>query len=39
MLFIHLNNGKWGAVEIKLGSSDIDKAALNFIKIKRKNRY
>ena len=28
---IHLNNGKWGAVEIKLGSSDIDKAALNLL--------
>ncbi|MGI6711099.1 MAG: ATP-binding protein [Bacilli bacterium] len=33
---IHLNNGKWGAVEIKLGSSDIDKAALNLLKLKEK---
>ncbi len=33
---IHLNNGKWGAVEIKLGSSDIDKAARNLLKLKEK---
>ncbi|MDD3382909.1 MAG: DUF4143 domain-containing protein [Bacilli bacterium] len=33
---IHLNNGKWGAVEVKLGSSDIDKAASNLLKLKEK---
>lgn len=33
---IHLDNGKWGAIEVKLGSSQIDKAAENLIKFKEK---
>ena len=31
---IHLDNGKWGAVEIKLGGHEIDAAAENLIKLK-----
>ncbi len=33
---IHLNDGRWAAVEIKLGSSQIDKAANNLLKLKNK---
>ena len=33
---IHLRNGKWGAVEIKLGEGMIDDAARNLIKLKNK---
>jgi len=33
---IHLDNGDWGAVEIKLGGNMIDKAAENLLKLKRK---
>ncbi|MBN2652513.1 MAG: ATP-binding protein [Spirochaetales bacterium] len=34
---IHLNNGKWAAIEIKLGSNDsIDLAAKNLIKLRAK---
>lgn len=33
---IHLSNGKWGAVEIKLGGNLIDKACANLLKLKRK---
>lgn len=32
---IELNNGDWGAFEIKLGSNQIDEAALNLIKVKK----
>ena len=31
---IHLNNGDWGAVEIKLGDDRIDEAAKNLLKLK-----
>jgi len=31
---IHLNNGDWGAVEIKLGGNEIDDAAENLLKFK-----
>jgi predicted AAA+ superfamily ATPase len=31
---IHLDNGDWGLIEVKLGSKDIDKAASNLLKIK-----
>lgn len=33
---IHLNDGRWAALEIKLGSSKIDEAAANLIKLKNK---
>jgi predicted AAA+ superfamily ATPase len=33
---IHLDNGDWGAVEIKLGGNEIDEAAGNLIKLKDK---
>ena len=33
---IHLENGCWGAVEIKLGGNMIDKAAENLLKFKQK---
>ncbi|AIZ56749.1 hypothetical protein Mpt1_c08730 [Candidatus Methanoplasma termitum] len=34
---IHLNNGKWGAAEIKLGGDDnIEEAAKNLLKLKEK---
>ena len=31
---VHLENGDWGAVEIKLGAHDIDMAAANLLKLK-----
>ncbi len=31
---IHLNDGRWGAIEIKLGSHEIEKAAQNLKKLK-----
>jgi len=33
---VHLNNGDWGAAEIKLGGNEIDDAAENLIKLKNK---
>ncbi len=33
---IHLNNGDWGAAEIKLGGNMIDEAAENLLKLRRK---
>ncbi len=33
---IHLNNGQWGAFEIKLGSKEIEKAAQNLIILRDK---
>ena len=34
---IHLNNGKWGAAEVKLGGEDaVDKAAKNLLKLRDK---
>jgi len=33
---IHLNNGLWGAIEIKLGGNEIDEAASNLLKLKEK---
>jgi hypothetical protein len=33
---VHLHNGKWGAVEVKLGAGMIDDAAKNLHKIKNK---
>ncbi len=31
---LHLNNGKWGAIEIKLGGGQIEEAANNLLKFK-----
>jgi predicted AAA+ superfamily ATPase len=31
---IELNDGRWGAIEVKLGTTDIDKAAANLIELK-----
>lgn len=31
---IHLNDGRWGAVEIKLGSNELNKATNNLLKLK-----
>ena len=33
---VHLDNGDWGAVEMKLGGNEIDEAAENLIKLKNK---
>ena len=33
---VHLDNGCWGAIEIKLGGNEIDGAAENLIKLKNK---
>lgn len=33
---IHLDNGKWGAIEVKLSSSQIDQAAKTLLKFKEK---
>ena len=33
---IHLHNGKWGAVEVKLGAGMIDEAAKNLLRLKDK---
>jgi len=33
---IHLNNGSWGAVEIKVGGNQIDEAAKNLLRFKNK---
>jgi len=33
---VHLENGDWGAIEIKLGGKEIDEAAENLIKLKNK---
>ncbi len=33
---VHLFDGRWGAIEIKMGSREIDKAAENLIKLKNK---
>jgi len=33
---IHLPNGKWGAIEIKVGGNQIDEAATNLLKLKKK---
>jgi predicted AAA+ superfamily ATPase len=33
---IHLRNGKWGAIEVKLGEGLVDDAARNLIKLKNK---
>lgn len=33
---IHLDNGEWGAIEVKLGSSKVDIAAKNLIKFSEK---
>ena len=33
---IHLDNGKWGAIEIKLGGNEIDNAAVSLLKLKEK---
>lgn len=30
---LHLNDGRWGAVEVKLGSNEIEKAAKNLLKL------
>lgn len=33
---IHLNDGRWGLIEVKLGADSIDAAAANLIKLKKK---
>ena len=33
---ISLRNGQWGAIEIKMGSKEIEKAAKNWIALKEK---
>ena len=33
---IHLNDGRWGAVEIKVGGNQIEEAATNLLKLKNK---
>ena len=33
---IRINNGKWGAIEIKLGAGHIDEAAANLLKFKKR---
>ncbi|MCL1911953.1 MAG: DUF4143 domain-containing protein [Leptospirales bacterium] len=33
---IHLNDGRWGAVEIKVGGNQIEEAAKNLLKLKNK---
>lgn len=33
---IHLEDGRWGAIEIKLGAKQIDEAATNLLKLKNK---
>ncbi|MDR3293959.1 MAG: DUF4143 domain-containing protein [Clostridiales bacterium] len=33
---VHLDSGKWGAIEIKLGGNQIDEAAANLLKLKEK---
>jgi len=33
---IHLKNGKWGAIEVKMGSKEIEDAAKNLLKLKEK---
>lgn len=35
-IIIHMDNGDWGAVEIKLGGRQIDEAAKNLLKLKDK---
>lgn len=35
-IIIHLDNGDWGAVEVKLGSHQIDEAAKNLLKLRDK---
>lgn len=33
-IVVHLNDGRWGAIEVKLGSKEIDEAAQNLLKLK-----
>jgi predicted AAA+ superfamily ATPase len=33
---VHLSNGRWGAIEIKVGGNQIDEAAMNLIRLKNK---
>jgi hypothetical protein len=33
---IHLDDGRWGAVEVKLGGKQIDEAATNLLKLRNK---
>ncbi|NMA20514.1 MAG: hypothetical protein GX927_08035 [Lentisphaerae bacterium] len=35
-MIISLNNGKWGAIEVKTGSRQIEEAAANLLKLKNK---
>ncbi|MGL4485328.1 MAG: ATP-binding protein [Anaerovoracaceae bacterium] len=33
---IHLNDGRWGAIEVKLGARDVEEAAKNLLKLAKK---
>jgi hypothetical protein len=33
---VHLSDGRWGAIEVKVGGNEIDDAAVNLIKLKNK---
>ena len=35
-IIVHLNDGRWGAIEVKLGSKEIEEAAQNLLKLKEK---
>lgn len=35
-LIVRLKNGKWGAVEVKMGQKEIEKAALHLLALKKK---
>jgi hypothetical protein len=35
-MIVQLHDGRWGAVEVKLGSKQIDDAAENLLKLKNK---
>lgn len=35
-IIVHLNDGRWGAIEVKLGSKEIEEAARNLLKLKEK---
>jgi predicted AAA+ superfamily ATPase len=32
---VHLRNGRWGAIEVKMGDAEIEKAASNLLKVKK----
>ncbi len=34
-----LNDGRWGAIEIKMGSKEIEEASVHLTELKNKNKY